>query len=185
MDYKNGIWVFGYGSLIWNPGFEFEAKQQAVLTAFKRSFCLWSVHYRGDAKCPGLVLGLDPMAGARCEGVAYFIGPDQAKAVHAYLRERELVSYAYHERMERLDLADGTEVRALCYVVDPTHSQYAGGLALGAQAGVIAKAKGTAGPNVEYLQNTVLHMGELGIRDAEMEALLALVIRCQIAPNAG
>jgi len=175
MDYENGIWVFGYGSLIWNPGFEYQRKQQAVLSGFKRSFCLWSVHYRGDEQCPGLVLGLDPMAGASCAGVAYYIGPDQAAEVHTYLRERELISYAYLERWEHLRLADGTEANALCYVVDPTHSQYAGGLGLEAQAGVIAKAKGSAGPNLEYLHNTALHLAELGIEDTEINTLWALV----------
>jgi len=177
MDYEKGIWVFGYGSLIWKPGFEFERKQRAVLTGFRRSFCLWSVHYRGDEQCPGLVLGLDPMAGASCEGVAYFIGPNQAEEVHAYLQARELISYAYHERWERLRLADGTEANGLCYVVDPSHSQYAGGLGLAAQAGVIAKAKGSAGPNREYLQNTALHLAALGIEDAEINTLWALVAR--------
>ena len=175
MDYQNGIWVFGYGSLIWNPGFEYQQRQQAVLAGFKRSFCLWSVHYRGDEQSPGLVLGLDPMSGASCEGVAYFIGPDQAEQVHAYLQERELISYAYLERWERLHFADGTEAQALCYVVDPTHSQYAGGLVLEAQANVIAKAKGSAGPNLEYLQNTALHLAELGIVDTEISTLWALV----------
>ena len=175
MDYKNGIWVFGYGSLIWNPGFAYQRKERAALSGFARSFCLWSVHYRGDEQCPGLVLGLDPMAEARCEGVAYYIGPDQAEEVHAYLRERELISYAYLERWERIYLENGAEAQALCYVVDPSHSQYAGGLGLDAQADVIAKAKGSAGPNAEYLQNTAQHLTDLGIEDAEINRLSALV----------
>ena len=175
MDYKNGIWVFGYGSLIWNPGFAYEARQRATLTGFRRGFCLWSVHYRGTAERPGLVLGLDPAAGVACEGVAYFIGADKAEAVHSYLHARELVSYAYFEQVERLTLADGREVSALCYVVDTTHAQYAGGLGLAAQAEVIRRAKGSAGPNSEYLQNTTQHLATLDIRDPEMAALWALV----------
>lgn len=184
MDYKNGLWVFGYGSLIWNPGFAYAEKQRAVLTGFKRSFCLWSVHYRGNAQRPGLVLGLDPLAGARCEGVAYFIEPADAERVHAYLRARELVSYAYYERFEPLALADGRHAEALCYVVDPEHSQYAGGLEPAAQAEVIAAAKGSAGPNLEYLQNTAQHLAELGIQDAEIEALWALMPSGSSGPDA-
>ncbi len=184
MQYENGLWVFGYGSLLWNPGFEYVRKQRASLTGFQRSFCLWSVHYRGTAQRPGLVLGLDPLAGAVCEGMGYFVAPDQAAAVHGYLRERELVSYAYHERLERLRFADGTEAEALCYVVDPLHSQYAGGLGLAAQAEIIGAAAGSAGPNLEYLQNTALHLAALGIKDAEMEALWARVSSCSSVAGA-
>ncbi len=171
MQYENGIWVFGYGSLIWNPGFEYARKQRATLLGFRRAFCLWSVHYRGNEQRPGLVLGLDPAQGVACEGVAYYIGAEQAKQVHAYLRERELVSYAYFEQVEPLQLADGSEVAALCYVVDPTHSQYAGGLELAAQARVIRDAKGSAGDNLEYLKNTAQHLATLGIADADVETL--------------
>lgn len=175
MDYENGLWVFGYGSLIWNPGFEFVDQQLATLSGFRRAFCLWSIHYRGTENAPGLVLGLDPSANERCEGVAFFVAPAMAAEVHAYLQERELVSYAYHERLESLALADGREVSALCYVVDPAHSQYAGGLELQAQADVIAKAAGSAGPNREYLENTTQHLAALGIADESMENLHKLV----------
>lgn len=175
MQYENGIWVFGYGSLIWNPGFAYAAKQRATLTGFQRGFCLWSVHYRGTAERPGLVLGLDPAVGVACEGVAYYIGADEAAAVHKYLQERELVSYAYFEQEELLTLADGRQVLALCYVVDTAHAQYAGGLGLAKQADVIRQAKGSAGPNREYLQNTAQHLAALEIRDPDMDALWALV----------
>lgn len=177
MQYKNGIWIFGYGSLIWNPGFEFEAKQRATLTGFNRAFCLWSVHYRGNEAQPGLVLGLDPAQGVSCEGIAYFVAAETAEDVHLYLRERELVSYAYHERLETLSLADGQQVEALCYVVDPEHSQYAGGLSLVEQAQVIKIASGSAGENLEYLHNTAEHLKALGIDDPEMHSLLALVLQ--------
>jgi len=175
MQYENGIWVFGYGSLIWNPGFAFEAKQRATLTGFNRAFCLWSIHYRGNEQQPGLVLGLDPSHGASCEGVAYFVPPDAAETVHLYLRKRELVSYAYHERIETLDLEDGQKVQAICYIVDPVHSQYAGGLSLAEQAQVIKIAKGSAGENLEYLQNTAAHLDELGIIDLQMRSLLNMI----------
>jgi len=185
MDYENGIWVFGYGSLLWNPGFEYSEHQLATLHGFRRAFCLWSIHYRGTMAAPGLVLGLDPALDERCEGVAFFVPAGAAAAVHAYLQERELVSYAYHERLEPLTLADGRAVLALCYVVDPEHSQYAGGLDLHSQADVITRAAGSAGPNSAYLENTVRHLAELGIADESMAKLHELVrLRAQhgVAP---
>ncbi len=174
MHYKNGIWIFGYGSLIWNPGFEFETKQRATLSGFRRAFCLWSVHYRGNEQQPGLVLGLDPEQGVTCEGVAYFVAAQAAEKVHLYLRERELISYAYHERLEALRLENGQHVQAICYIVDPAHSQYAGGLSLKEQARVIGSASGSAGPNLEYLQNTAAHLEVLGIDDPAINRLLAM-----------
>ena len=174
MLYKNGIWIFGYGSLIWNPGFDYETKQRARLTGFKRAFCMWSIHYRGNKQKPGLVLGLDPAQGVNCEGVAYFVAAQTAEKVHLYLRERELISYAYHERVETLRLEDGQQVQAICYIVDPAHSQYAGGLSLDEQAKVISSASGSAGPNLEYLQNTATHLAALGIDDPEMSRLVEM-----------
>lgn len=175
MNYENGIWVFGYGSLIWNPGFKYESMQQATLSGFRRAFCLWSIHYRGTESAPGLVLGLDPLADAQCEGVAYFIAKAEAEKAHAYLRERELVSYAYLEQVQPIELADGQIVPALCYVIDPGHSQYAGALSLAEQAVIIASAAGSVGPNIEYLENTAQHLAELKITDTEIEDLLTLV----------
>ncbi len=173
--YENGLWVFGYGSLIWKPGFEYGQKQRATLFGFQRAFCLWSIHYRGTAAQPGLVLGLDPASGARCEGVAYYVGAETAADVHEYLRARELVSYAYFERLLQVRLADGQEVPALCYIVDPQHSQYAGGLEPAAQASTIASAAGSAGPNRDYLLNTARHLHQLGIDDPDIQRLVELV----------
>lgn len=175
MQYQNGIWVFGYGSLIWKPGFSFASKVRATLNGYRRGFCLWSIHYRGNAENPGLVLGLDKAEGAHCDGVAYFVESAEAEATHAYLRERELVSYAYHEKTETVTLEDGRQVQALCYVVDRQHEQYAGGLSLRAQAKVIRQAKGTAGKNTEYLHNTARHLALLEISDPEISALSDLV----------
>lgn len=175
MDYKNGIWVFGYGSLMWNPGFAYARRQQACLSGYTRAFCLWSVHYRGTAESPGLVLGLDKQAGAACEGVAYYVPEDQAEQAHLYLQERELVSYAYLEKVEMLTLDSGEMVPAICYIVDRRHSQYAAGLSLAAKAEVIARACGSAGANLDYLENTLAHMQGLGITDAECAALLAMI----------
>ncbi len=172
-------WVFGYGSLIWRPGFDFAERRLATLSGYRRAFCMTSVHYRGTPEAPGLVLALDAEAGARCRGVAYRAPAETAEAVIAYLRERELVSYAYREVRLPVALDDdgdgGGEVEALAYVVDRDHAQYRGGLSLEDQAEVIARAVGPMGPNVDYLVNTVESLAALGLADPELERLAELV----------
>jgi len=170
------LWVFGYGSLIWSPGFPVAERRLAVLEGFHRSFCMSSIHHRGTVESPGLVLALDPRAGARCEGVAFRVPEAAAAETVAYLRERELISSAYVERVLPVALEDGGgEVAALAYVVDTDHEQYLKDLALEAQAEIIARAVGGRGSNTEYLYNTVDHLDELGIRDADLAWLAARV----------
>lgn len=165
------MWVFGYGSLVWNPGFNVAERVIATLPDYHRSFCMRSIHHRGTEEAPGLVLALDAMEGARCHGVALSVAAGEEDQTLAYLRERELVSAAYLERMLELDLADGRVVEAVTYVIDPDHVQYCGGLDLEEQARIIASAVGGRGPNTEYLYNTAAHLHELGIRDAELDWL--------------
>ncbi|QFS84303.1 ChaC-like protein [Roseivivax sp. THAF40] len=164
------LWVFGYGSLLWNPGFEVIERVPARLSGYRRSFCMRSIHHRGTEEAPGLVLALDAEEGGACDGLALAAHPDQADAVLAYLRERELVSAAYLERLLPLSLNDGREVTALAYVIDPDHTQYCL-LDLEEQARIIAGAVGGRGPNTEYLFNTAQHLEELGIPDAELQWL--------------
>jgi glutathione-specific gamma-glutamylcyclotransferase len=120
---------------------------------------------------PGLVLALDAAPGRGLPRSGAGGGPDQADAVLAYLRERELISSAYIERMLTVDLADGTQVTAVTYVIDPDHVQYCGALPLEEQARIIAQAVGERGPNTEYLHNTVAHLGTLGIIDPDLDWL--------------
>lgn len=169
------LWVFGYGSLLWNPGFEPVETLQARLTGYHRSFCMWSIHHRGSETEPGLVLALDADAQGACEGVAFRVADDARDAVVDYLRERELISAAYVERVVALDLHDGRKVEALAYVIDRDHSQYCGDLSLARQAEVIAHAVGGRGPNWEYLTNTVAHLDGLGIVDEDLRWLVAEV----------
>jgi Uncharacterized protein involved in cation transport len=170
-----GFWVFAYGSLMWRPGFAFAERRMARLPGFRRSFCLRSVRYRGTPEAPGLVLGLDADPGAACEGVAYRVGPgDDPAGALRYLRERELVTYAYLEATHEATLEDGRRVGALCYVVDRAHRQYAGGLDPAAQAAVIARAEGPAGTNLDYLRATLAHLRELGVEDPELARVAAL-----------
>lgn len=165
------LWVFGYGSLIWNPGFDFDERALATLPGYARSFCMWSIHHRGTPEAPGLVLALDPHDDAECHGVAFRVRPALKLQVLDYLRERELISSAYLERTLKLRLHDGRSVDAVAYVIDNAHVQYCGGLALERQAEVIAAAIGGRGPNAEYLYNTRTHLEELGIADEELHWL--------------
>ncbi len=169
------LWVFGYGSLVWNPGFDVRDKIIATLPNYHRSFCMRSVHHRGTHENPGLVLALDADAGATCQGVALAVAEGAEDATLEYLRERELISSAYIEKFLEIRLADGRHVEAVTYVVDPHHVQYCGGLPLEEQAGIIAEAHGGRGPNDEYLYNTASHLSELGIHDDDLEWLTARV----------
>jgi len=165
------MWVFGYGSLVWNPGFEVTEKVIATLPGYARSFCMRSIHHRGTEAEPGLVLALDECARSRCQGVALAVAAERQEEVLGYLRARELVSAAYLERILPVDLSDGRQVEAVTYVIDPDHVQYCGGLALDEQAQIIARARGGRGPNDEYLYNTAAHLRELGILDPELDWL--------------
>ncbi len=170
------LWVFGYGSLIWHPGFDFVEKRPACLSGYRRSFCMSSVHYRGTPECPGLVLALDRDGAGACHGVAYRVAAPAAEATIAYLRERELVSYAYQEARLRVVLSgEDAEVEAVTYVMNREHSQYRGDLSLEDQADVIARAVGPRGPNADYLMNTVESLEALGLEDADLVRLAELV----------
>lgn len=165
------MWVFGYGSLLWNPGFEVAEQVVATLPGYARSFCMRSIHHRGTEDHPGLVLALDEEPAHACEGVALAVKPGTEAQTLVYLRERELISSAYLERELPVDLTDGRRVTALVYVINPGHIQYCGGLPLEEQANIIASAVGGMGPNTEYLYNTAQHLVEIGLHDPDLEWL--------------
>lgn len=168
------MWVFGYGSLLWNPGFTPAESVPARLSGWRRSFCMLSIHHRGTEEDPGLVLALDAEPGAHCDGIAFRVRAEEAAGVHAALRERELVSSAYLERDLPVTLADGREETALVYVIDPAHRQYCR-FDAERQARMIARARGGRGPNTEYLFNTAAHLAALGVADPELEGLVSRV----------
>ena len=169
------FWLFAYGSLIWNSGFDVARSEIATLDGFARSFCMWSVHYRGTEEVPGLVLGLDAQPGATCRGMALAVAEGQEAQTLAYLRERELTASAYREYQVPLRLNTGETVTALTYVVDPDHALYCGGMTAEDQARVIARAAGNRGPNADYLHNTVAHLTQIGIDDSGLSWLAARV----------
>lgn len=166
------FWVFGYGSLMWNPGFAFEESLPATIHGFHRAFCVYSIRYRGTEERPGLVLGLD--RGGSCRGIAFRVAKTNIEATVAYLVERELITHTYSPRDLPARTAKGRIV-VRTFVVNHNHRQYAGKLAPEVAAQMIAESKGCNGACREYLENTVRHLDELGIRDGPIHALLTLV----------
>jgi cation transport protein ChaC len=166
-------WVFGYGSLMWRPGFPFVERRGATLHGRRRSFCIYSVHHRGTYQRPGLVLGLAP--GGACRGAAYRVAEGDWAEVHAYLMEREQPTETYIEARRHVRLDDGRRVETLCFLSDVRHPQWAGALSPERQAELIAGATGLSGRNVDYLRDLVEHLREMGVRDVGMERLLGLV----------
>lgn len=162
------MWVFGYGSLLWNPGFEVAEQRIATVHGFARSFCMRSIHHRGSQEDPGLVLALDEVTGATCTGVALRVHDGKEDQTLAYLRERELISSAYHEVSIDVRTQAGETLEALAYVINKDHVQYCGGLPLEEQAQIIASAVGQRGPNTEYLYNTASHLSEIGLHDVDL-----------------
>ncbi len=165
------MWVFGYGSLLWNPGFPVARSERATLHGYARSFCMSSIHHRGTEEHPGLVLALDEQADANCKGLALAVEAGHEERTLHELRERELISSAYVEKMLDVHLDCGQVVNAVTYVIDADHVQYCGGLPLEDQAQIIAHAVGGRGPNTEYLYNTAEHLSEIDLRDPDLEWL--------------
>jgi cation transport protein ChaC len=172
---RDDLWVFAYGSLMWRPGFMFAERRRAVLTGYRRCFCLYSVHHRGTPQRLGMVLGLD--RGGACEGIAYRIAAADVPAVRGYLRAREIVNGVYREAMLPIEL-DGDadkQVSALAFIVERAHPNYAARLPLAKQARLIRGARGLSGANVDYLVSTLRHLHELEIRERELERLVVMV----------
>lgn len=168
------MWVFAYGSLIWDQGFPVAESAVARLAHWHRSFCMRSIHHRGTVQAPGLVLALDAKSGAHCDGLALRVQPGAEAATLAALRDRELISSAYLERDLPVTLTDGRVITALAYVIDPAHVQYCA-LTPTEQASIIATAAGKRGRNRDYLFATTRHLAELGIADPELGALATCV----------
>jgi glutathione-specific gamma-glutamylcyclotransferase len=173
MSAASDLWVFGYGSLMWRPGFDYLERRPARLLGAHRALCVFSHFHRGTAEKPGLVLGLDH--GGSCRGVAFRVEASKREATVAYLREREQVTSVYREVTRAVVLLGAPEagVRALCYVVDRAHAQYAGALTRERQLELVRQGHGRSGVNQDYVFATVKELEALGIRDATLEWLAA------------
>jgi cation transport protein ChaC len=163
------LWVFGYGSLIWKPGFPYIERRVARLVGVHRALCVYSWVHRGTRERPGLVLGLDH--GGACRGVAFRVAPEAWDAVVSYLRAREQVTAVYRERRREVRFADGSTAPALTYLVDRGHDQYAGKLDEDTQFRIVADAHGRSGDNRAYVINTAAHLAELGMSDGLLDRL--------------
>lgn len=164
-------WVFGYGSLMWRPGFEHLERRPALVRGYHRALCVYSHVHRGTPDRPGLVLGLD--SGGSCHGMAFRVAPERWEETVAYLRAREQVTMVYREITVRLRFLDnsGEPATALAYVVDRGHQQYAGKLDLERQLAFVRQGIGQSGTSPDYVASAVAHLREMGIHDRRLEAL--------------
>jgi cation transport protein ChaC len=165
------LWVFGYGSLIWRPGFDHVERVPARLIGAHRALCVFSHVHRGTPEKPGLVMGLD--LGGACRGIAYRVIARQRAETIAYLRAREQATSVYREVMRSVTLLDEPERRvdALVYMIDRRHVQYAGRLDLATQLHLVRQGHGQSGPNREYVLSTVQALEALGLHDRDLHLL--------------
>jgi cation transport protein ChaC len=169
------LWVFGYGSLMWRPGFSFVERVPGRMHGFHRSLCVYSNRYRGTPERPGLVLGLD--RGGACRGIAFRVAARLRDETVAYLREREQVTSVYREAVRSVWIESGERQRvsALVYVVDRGHEQYAGRLSLDEQARLVRQGHGRSGANRDYVISTVSELEQQGYRDSDLHRLAELL----------
>ncbi|MEM7172607.1 MAG: gamma-glutamylcyclotransferase [Pseudomonadota bacterium] len=166
------FWVFGYGSLMWNPGFAHQEACQAKLHGYHRRFCVFSHNHRGTPDKPGLVFGLD--RGGACRGMAYRISHDQGPAVMAYLYEREMVYGVYMPRWVPVDLGN-RRVRAATFVVNRRDPLYAGRIGEREMLRLVRQGVGTSGTCGDYLRNTLTHLEAIGLTDAKLSRLYEML----------
>jgi cation transport protein ChaC len=176
---RANLWVFGYGSLMWDPGFPFVRWAPALIHGYHRAMCISSTRWRGTPDCPGLVLGLD--RGGACRGIAFLVAAADVGVTLRGLWAREMSRQIYRPRLLCARLPDKT-VRALAFVADPRHAEYSGQLTLEQTAGRIASCRGARGPNLEYLVRTIKHLDELGVRDRYLLRLLEAARQAVLKP---
>lgn len=168
------LWIFGYGSLMWRPGFDHKGIRDARVFGYHRSFCVSSVVHRGTRENPGLVLGLD--VGGSCRGKAILCPSDIREPVVDYLYRREMVTSVYIPKMVQMDLvANGQRQTALTFVADHSHEQYCANQDVETAARIIANASGRGGPNRDYLQSTIEHLDEFGIQEGPLHKIMNLI----------
>jgi glutathione-specific gamma-glutamylcyclotransferase len=167
------LWVFGYGSLMWRPGFDYEERVPARLIGLHRALCVYSFVHRGTPERPGLVLGLD--RGGMCRGIAFRVAAKLRGKTIDYLRAREQVTTVYLETVRRIELEEKArrQVRALCFIVDRSHVQYAGRLTLAECVRHVRQGQGSSGNNRDYVLETVQALEALGYRETDLHQIAA------------
>ena len=162
------LWIYAYGSLMWDPGFEFVRSMPALLRGYHRAFCVYSERYRGTPERPGLVLGLD--RGGCCRGIAFLVRQTDTRGVLQKLWAREMTRAVYRPRLVPVDTGE-ERVHALAFVANREHPSYAGRLDLETIARTITACSGARGPNADYLFNTLRHLEALGISERRLDAV--------------
>lgn len=171
MTDRDDFWVFGYGSLMWRPGFDFEEAVTATVYGYHRALCAKSYAYRGTKEVPGLVMGLQ--RGGCCRGRAFRVAPEKKDETVRYLQERELISDFYDEKFLMARTEKGP-VTVYTFVADPDHEQYAGHLSAEDAVAYVLQGEGKMGRALDYLRNTIQHLDELGIPDGPLHGLLKM-----------
>ena len=174
-DEPNDVWIFGFGSLMWRPGFQPREKKTAILRGFERKFHIWSTSGRGTQERPGLGLCLEPVKEGICIGIAYRILPDTKNKDLGYLWDREMTSGVYLPKWVAVECDEGSHLSALTWVVNKNHVRYAGPRSVREMAKIIAGSKGKYGTCREYLANTIQEMAKLGQYDPTLEKVLAVI----------
>ncbi len=171
LDAKEDLWVFAYGSLMWRPGFGYVERVPARLIGMHRALCVYSFVHRGTPERPGLVLGLD--RGGMCRGIAFRVAAAARAETIAYLRAREQVTSVYVETVRRVELEDKArrQVRALCFIVDRSHVQYAGRLTVDQCLHHVRQAHGSSGANRDYVLDAVAALEALGYGETDLHVL--------------
>jgi cation transport protein ChaC len=170
-DGRSPVWVFGYGSLIWNPCVHVAAKAKARLYGYHRELCLWTPLGRGTREVPGLVFGLE--RGGSCHGVGLAVAADHARAELRLIWRREMLSGAYLPRWVTLQ-SDAGPLRAIAFVMNRAHQRYAGDISEAQKVEAVAAAVGALGTCYDYVASTLDHLAELGVRDPHLERIRRL-----------
>jgi glutathione-specific gamma-glutamylcyclotransferase len=168
---QEGIWIFGYASLMWKPGFPYLEAQPALLRGYHRSLCVYSTRYRGTPEKPGLVMGLDH--GGSCKGRAFLLAADDVPQVMEYLHEREMDTGIYQPKFLGVRLGDGRHVQAYNFIVRCDHEQYTGKQTIEQAVRLVRQGKGPMGTSLEYLQNTLDHLDEMGVVEGPLHEICA------------
>lgn len=176
------VHVFGYGSLMWNPAFEYAESQPATLTGWCRRFCLLLYMGRGSPLEPGVMLALD--RGGACRGLVFRIPAAAARLELLLLWRREMLTGSYHARWVRVRVGD-RQVRALTFVVNRRHERYTGPMDAEALSELICKGRGRLGTAAEYFQGVLATLRQLGVTDAGLRRLEGCVSRRLLQPHRG
>jgi len=166
---QKDIWIFGYASLMWRPGFPFLETQTALLRGYHRALCVYSTKYRGTPQKPGLVMGLD--RGGSCKGRAFLLNTEDVPKVMEYLHRREMDTEIYAPKFLTIKLNDGRKVEAYHFLVRREHEQYAGKLSFDATVKLVCNGVGPKGSSIEYLENTLIHLRKMGINGGLLQKI--------------